>query len=144
MRDGDVFRYRGMAGPEASSELQRFLVANPLVSPARNTVAGSTILSGAVEEIPDILREDGYAVPFASLGSPARSLLGVPLLGKSGAQGAIVLARAEPGTFPHRQIEILKTFADQAIIAIENARLFEQVQARTRELEQSLAARQSG
>ena len=138
VRDGDAFRYRGMAGPEVSGDLQRYLIAHPLITPTRDTIAGRTILSGRVEEINDVLREDGYAVPFAALDSPARALLGVPLIGKGWTQGAIVVARAEPGAFPPRQIEILKTFADQAVIAIENARLLAEVQARTREVEQSL------
>ncbi len=139
VRDGDVFRYRGMAGPEANAELQRYLTDHPLVVPTRSTIAGRAILSRQTEKIADVLVEEDYAVPFAAHGSPARSLLGVPLLSKSGVQGAIVVARAEPGDFPPRHVEILRTFADQAVIAIENARLFEQVQARTRELEQSLA-----
>jgi GAF domain-containing protein len=138
-RDGDIFRYRGMAGPEASAELRAYLTQHPLTAPSRSTIAGRVILSGQAEEIHDVLRESGYVVPFASLGSPARALLGVPLLGKTQVQGAIVVARAEPGAFPARQVEILKTFADQAVIAIENSRLFNEVQARTRELEQSLA-----
>ena len=139
VRDGDVFRYRGMAGPEASADLQRFLADHPLVSPTRNTMAGRAILSGQAEEISDVLLEEEYAVPFASLDSPARALLGVPLVGKGEVQGAIVVSRAEPGAFPPRHVEILKTFADQAVIAIENARLFEEVQAKTRDLEESLA-----
>jgi len=138
VRDGDVFRYRGMAGPEASAELQNFLFDHPLVTPTRNTAAGRTILSGRAEEIRDVALEENYAVPFTSLASTARGLLAVPLMGKSEVLGAIVVARAEPGAFPARHIEILRTFADQAVIAIENARLLDEVQARTRELETSL------
>jgi two-component system NtrC family sensor kinase len=62
----------------------------------------------------------------------------VPLLGKDRVEGAVVLTRLEPGAFPKRQIEILQTFADQAVIAIENARLFDEVQTRTQELAASL------
>ena len=62
----------------------------------------------------------------------------MPLLSKERVEGAIVLTRLEPGGFPSRQIEILQTFADQAVIAIENARLFDEVQARTGELSASL------
>ena len=138
VRDGHVFRYRGMAGPEASPELQRYLIEHPLERPSRATAAGRAILSRQTEEIPDVLLEKDYAVPFAAHGSPARALLGVPLLGKTEVLGAIVVARAEPGVFPQRHVEILRTFADQAVIAIENARLFDEVQVRTRELEQSL------
>jgi two-component system, NtrC family, sensor kinase len=52
--------------------------------------------------------------------------------------GTIAVSRAIPGAFPQRQIDLLRTFADQAVIAIENTRLFEEVQARTRELTESL------
>ena len=62
----------------------------------------------------------------------------MPLLGKTGIEGALVLTRKEPGYFTDRQIEIVQTFADQAVIAIENVRLFDEVQARTRELAASL------
>jgi signal transduction histidine kinase len=64
--------------------------------------------------------------------------LGVPLLRNDRVEGALILTRREPGHFTRRQIEIVETFADQAVIAIENSRLFEQVQARTRELSASL------
>ncbi|MDE3174801.1 MAG: GAF domain-containing protein [Pseudomonadota bacterium] len=136
--DGAVYRYRGMAGPEATPALQSYLEAHPLATPTRATAAGRAILSRQVEQIADVLQEPDYAVPFAAQGSSARALLAVPLLGKAEVQGAIVVARAEPGAFPPRHVEILRTFADQAVIAIENSRLFAQVQARTRELEQSL------
>ena len=76
--------------------------------------------------------------PLASLGLPARALLGVPLLGKQGIEGSLTLVRREPGRFAPRIIELVQTFADQAVIAIENARLFEEVQARTHELSESL------
>src|SRR6266498_5857985 len=57
--------------------------------------------------------------------------------------GVIAASRNEPGLFPEKQVELLKTFADQAVIAIENVRLFEQVQARTRELAQSVGELQA-
>jgi two-component system NtrC family sensor kinase len=139
VRDGEFFRYRGMAGPEATPELQRFLEAHPLGAPTRQTAAGRAILSRQTEQIEDVMLEEDYAVPMAAHGSPARSLLAVPLMGKTEVMGAIVVARAEPGAFPSRHVEILRTFADQAVIAIENSRLFEEVRARTRDLEESLA-----
>ncbi len=139
VREGDAFRYRGMAGPAATPELQRYLETHPLTRVTRQTAAGRAILSRQTEQIEDVLAEEDYIVPFSAHGSPARSLLGVPLIGKTEVLGAIVVARAEPGAFPPRHVEILRTFADQAVIAIENSRLFEQVQARTRELEDSLA-----
>src|SRR6201999_3282979 len=67
-----------------------------------------------------------------------RALLGVPLLRDGQVEGAFALARPEPTPFTARQIEMVRPFADQAVIAIENSRLFEEVQARTRELAASL------
>src|SRR5262249_24995907 len=62
----------------------------------------------------------------------------VPLLRDGKPVGALSVAKAEPTPFSDRQIQLLKTFADQAVIAIENVRLFDEVQARTRELSESL------
>jgi GAF domain-containing protein len=137
VRDGEVFRYRSSSGPGASSELHNYLLEHP-ANPGRGSVVGRAVLSREIEQIPDILDDSEYSVPINTHGNPARALLGVPLLGKDGVEGAIVLARLQPGAFPKRQIEILQTFADQAVIAIENARLFDEVQARTRELAASL------
>jgi two-component system NtrC family sensor kinase len=137
VRDGEVFRYKASRAHDGEDQVYRYLIDHPATAD-RTTVAGRTILSGQVEQIPDILQDKNYAVPIASLGNPARALLGVPLLGKERVEGAIVLTRREPGLYPQRQIETLKTFADQAVIAIENARLFDQVQARTKELAQTV------
>ena len=137
VRDGDVYRYRDTVGAEHTSALAKYLREHPAV-PGRSTIAGRVLLSGAVERIPDCLADPEYVVPMGALASNVRSLLGVPLLRKDGIEGAIILTRAEPGEFTERQIEIVQTFADQAVIALENVRLFEEVQARTRELAASL------
>jgi signal transduction histidine kinase len=138
VRDGEVFRYRGLAGADASPELQTYLQEHPLTSPGPDTAAGRAILSGRIEQIADILLDDAYAVPLAAYGNPGRALLAVPLISKSRVEGAFVLTRAAPGPYSAREVEILQTFADQAVIAIENARLFDQVQARTKELAQTV------
>ena len=137
VRDGEIFRYRSSSGPGASSELHHYLVEHP-ANPGRRSVVGRAVLSRQIEQIPDIREDPEYSVPINTHGNPARALVGVPLLGKDGVEGAIVLTRLEPGVFPRRQIEILQTFADQAVIAIENARLFDEVQTRTQELAASL------
>src|SRR5262249_18178514 len=67
-----------------------------------------------------------------------RSIAAVPLLHEGDPIGAIAVARADAGSFPKRQLVLLQAFADQAVIAIENVRLFDEVQARTRELSESL------
>ena len=137
VRDGDVFRYRDTIGAEHTSALAQYLRDHP-ATPGRSTIAGRVLLSGKVERIPDCLADPEYVVPMGSLATNVRSLLGVPLLRKEGVEGAIILTRAEPREFTDRQIEIVQTFADQAVIAIENVRLFDEVQARTRELAASL------
>ena len=137
VRDGDVFRYRDTIGAEHTSALAQYLTDHP-ATPGRSTIAGRVLLSGEVERIPDCLADPEYVVPMGSLASNVRSLLGVPLLRKDGVEGAIILTRDEPGHFSDRQVEIVQTFADQAVIALENVRLFDEVQARTQELAASL------
>ena len=137
VRDGEVYRYRGNAGPGLSVAMSQYLAEHP-ATPGRGSIVGRVLMLGRAEEIPDVLEDADYVVPLGAHGQSSRALLGVPLLGKDGIEGALVLTRLEPGHFTPRQIEIVQTFADQAVIAIENVRLFEQVQARTRELAQSL------
>ncbi len=137
VREGDVFRYRDTIGAEHTSALAQYLRDHP-ATPGRSTIAGRVLLSGKVERIPDCLADPEYVVPMGSLATNVRSLLGVPLLRKDGVEGAIILTREEPGHFSDRQVEIVQTFADQAVIALENVRLFDEVQARTRELAASL------
>jgi signal transduction histidine kinase len=132
--DGDGYRYLATAGLQG--DFRKFLVEHP-PTPGRSTVAGRVILSGNVESIPDVLEDQDYVVPTFEL-NKSRSVLGVPLLRNDKVEGALVLNRTEPGLFTTRQIELVQTFADQAVIAIENVRLFDEVQAKTRELSEAL------
>jgi GAF domain-containing protein len=134
LRDGDNYRYIATAGIQG--EFRKYLSEHP-PKPDRASAAGRVLLSGEVVSVPDALEDDDYLVPALGL-NKTRSVLGVPLLREHKVEGALVLARVEPGRFSERHIELVQTFADQAVIAIENVRLFEQVQERTRELSLSL------
>ena len=138
VRDGEAFRYRSFPGPGCESGAGKISGRTSGDPGARIHCRTREVLTGQVEQIPDLREDADYAVPMDAHGNRARALLGVPLLGKAGIEGAIILTRLQPGAYPRRQIEILQTFADQAVIAIENVRLFEQVQARTKELAASL------
>jgi two-component system, NtrC family, sensor kinase len=109
----------------------------------RGTVIGRTLLEGKTIHVPDVLADPEYYFTPARAEvqekTGFRSVVGVPLLREGNPIGVIVLMRASVRPFTGKQIELLTTFANQAVIAIENVRLFEEVQARTRELSESLA-----
>jgi two-component system, NtrC family, sensor kinase len=134
LREGDGYRYLATSGIEG--DFRRFLVDHP-PTPGRASAAGRVMLSGNVESIPDVLEDPDYVVPTYEL-NKTRSVLAVPLLRNDKVEGALVLNRTEPGLFTARQIELVQTFADQAVIAIENVRLFDEVQAKTSELSEAL------
>jgi signal transduction histidine kinase len=108
------------------------------MAPDRGSAAGRSVLSGTVVHIPDVHVDADYALGEIAKIETYRSVVAVPMLRDGAPIGAIAVVRSHAGPFPERQIEILKTFADQAVIAIENVRLFEAVQARTRELVRSV------
>ena len=103
----------------------------------RASIVGRALLDGKVAQIADVLVDPDFNLQVAR-SSGARSLLGVPMLREGAPVGVIVLARKTVRPFTDKQIELVETFADQAVIAIENVRLFDEVQARTRDLAESL------
>ena len=107
-------------------------------SAGRELVVGRTAMEGRPVQIADVLADPEYAQMKAQTLAQFRTLLGVPLLREGVPIGAIVLQRTEARLFTEKQIELVTTFADQAVIAIENVRLFDEVQARTEELSESL------
>src|SRR6266478_821181 len=115
--------------PEALAAVQRMYPMRP----SRQQLSGRAILSRTVVHVPDVLSDPEYA-PDIALAGGWRGGLAVPMIRNEAVIGVILVMRAEVGPFSQEQVELLKTFADQAAIAIENVRLFEAEQQRTREL----------
>jgi len=108
------------------------------LKPDRGNATGRALLEGRVIHIPDVKGDPEYTLVDAQRLGDYRTVLAVPMLRESVALGVLTLSRSEPRPFTDKQIELVTTFADQAAIAIENVRLFESVEARTRELAKSL------
>src|SRR5262249_1521629 len=114
------------------------LVKTQTFAPGRDGVVARVLLERKSVQIPDVLADPEYNLhEFARLGG-YRTILGVPLLRQGVPIGLLVLHRATVRPFTAKQIELVETFADQAVIAIENVRLVDEVQARTAELSESL------
>jgi len=126
LREGDLFRFRAASYDDINPAWLDFLRSNPAKA-GRHSAAARAIATGQTVCIPDLLADPGI-----------RAVVAVPLLRGGKVEGVMILSRQTPGPFTVRQIELVQTFADQAVIAIENARLFDEVQARTKELAASL------
>jgi signal transduction histidine kinase len=129
--------YRLAANYGFSEEYRQFMEQHQIL-PGRDSLAGRTALEGRTVHIPDCLADPEYTWSKAQKIGGFRTMLGIPLLREGVPVGVIALTRSLVAPFTDKQIELLTTFADQAVIAIENVRLFDEVQARTRELSESL------
>jgi GAF domain-containing protein len=135
--DNELLHFGACHGlaPEGFKALQRLY---PRPATSEDTAAGRAILHRAVVQIPDVLADPAYGALDLAQIATFRSVVAVPMLRDGDPIGAIAVAHAQVGSFPSSQIALLQTFARQAVIAIENTRLFEAEQQRTRELSESL------
>ena len=113
-------------------------VRNIPIQPERGSGFGRALLEGRAVHIPDVKTDPEYTLVEGQRLGDYRTVLTVPMLREGVPTGVLSLTRSEVRPFTDKQIELASTFADQAAIAIENVRLFESVEARTRELAKSL------
>ncbi|MBR1091987.1 GAF domain-containing protein [Bradyrhizobium manausense] len=135
LRDGDMMRLKAESG--CTPAFVDFMQANP-IHPGRATITGRVFMDAKPVHVADVAADREYDFGQAPQMGGYRAVLAVPLMRDKTVEGVLLLGRPDPGPFSQRQMDLVQTFADQAVIAIENVRLFEQVQERTKELSQSL------
>ena len=113
-------------------------VKNIPIAPDRGSAIGRTLLDSVVVHIPDVTQDAEYNFPEAQRLGGFRTVLGVPMMREGSPIGVLALARSEVRPFTDKQIKLATTFADQAAIAMENVRLFDEVQEKTRDLSEAL------
>jgi signal transduction histidine kinase len=131
--DGEVYGVAVSYG-DMSPEFKDFLGRNP-IRPGRGTVVARVALEGHAVHIPDVLADPEYRFTEAQRLGGFRALLGVPMLREGTPLGVMVMCKEEVEPFTERQIDLVTTFADQAVIAIENVRLFHEIEEKGRQLE---------
>lgn len=136
LRAGEEYHAHATYG--ADPGLLAFLKANPRRKGQKSLVP-RVVESRAVEHIPDKLLDKDFAFPGATRFSDTRAMLGVPMIREDVVEGVFSLSRHAPDAFSDNQIAVLEIFADQAMVAIENTRMFEALSARTAELSEALA-----
>ena len=129
--------YQRVASYGYSPELQAYMDRHPIPA-GQGSVVGRTVMEGEVIHIHDVLADPDYKMAEAAKLGGIRTMLGVPLLREGTSIGVLVLQRKGVRPFTDKQIELATTFADQAVIAIENARLLSELRQRTTDLSKSL------
>src|SRR5262249_24489734 len=137
-RVGDTYPVAATYGfsPEQRAYREQFFK-----TPDAGSIFGRTLVEGHTVHVPDVLADPEYTQPDAAQVANVigvRAGLGVPLIREGNVVGVLTVVRNEPRAFTQKQIELAETFADQAVIAIENVRLFDELQARTNELTHSV------
>jgi two-component system, NtrC family, sensor kinase len=132
--DGELLRV--VAGFNTAPGFMKWIEQNP-IRPGRHSGAARAALERRTIHIPDVLADPEYSYGAKNV-EAIRTILGVPILKGDDLLGVIMIFRLEVRAFTEKQIALVETFADQAAIAIENVRLFEEVQSSTRELSKSV------
>jgi signal transduction histidine kinase len=133
--DGEILHVAALYG--ASPELMEYWQRTQF-RPGRGSGAGRAVLDRRMIHIPDVLTDPEYTLTGPQKIGRYRALLAVPMLREKVVLGVFVIMRNEVQAFTEKQIELATTFADQAVIAIENVRLFQELQARNRDLTEAL------
>jgi two-component system NtrC family sensor kinase len=136
-KDAGSYYYATSSGISADSNNYLKSVA---IKAGRGTVVGRALLEGRIVQVPDVLADPEYTWTEAQERTGFRSVLAVPLLREAPPIGALVLARSVTRPFTEKQVEVVTTFADQAVIAIENVRLFDEIQERAGSLRRRASA----
>ena len=133
--EGKTYYWEALHG--FSREQAEYAASHP-VEIDRGTVAGRVLLEGKIVHVLDVLADPEFTFDPRKYGARIRTLLGVPLLREGSAIGVISLGRNSVRPFTEKQIDLISSYADQAVIAIENARLLNELRQRTDDLSELL------
>ena len=135
MFDGELLHVVAMANFTADSAIARAFPMRPSHS---GSASARAIFTRHIAHIPDVFADPTYDLPQQAATSGFRAALAVPMLRDGKPVGCITVGRPQAGEYPERQIALLQTFADQAVIAIENVRLFKELETRNRDVTEAL------
>jgi two-component system NtrC family sensor kinase len=133
---GDSFEFVAFSG--FGSEYSEYMMGLQTSKVDRGSITGRTVMEGRTVHVPDVLADPEFTWFEAQKRGGFRSALGVPLMREGAPIGVFFLTRSTVAPFTQQEIDLVSTFADQAVIAIENSRLFEAEQASKRKLQESL------